>query len=441
VACLQFAGTSQFPFTMFPKRSARRGLGQSIPALGLAILTAIFTPVVRSTPSSNMSSQPEFTSVTVPARIADLEFTYLRPANFNAVDLPNEKPNFDDPTAFYPLHIVMASYGAVLFSVVARPAYDEGSVQDWAEFLARQEKLEIVSMRGGVIGGLPAMIVEALNQTDAGTMRMRTALVEDGGRLINISILAPEAIWASVEPALNLTMTSLRLAEPRGSTTPLTRADAKRVAVKSPGAAQIPSAPVAASLPENMPAPTPPADLALADDAATFDPEHPFNVRMRNSGAGLTPRVLETNAAGKFAVIGAGAIVGTFRLPFGWHVIDDGRRTLVFDSGGKIQINLSLRRDDGNPRGLIQEILAQARQDQPQIDPLVVDFAPDLPGLVLRNYRDGGDLLVQAFILKKVRDDGLALVARVTAAPDDMTRAMNLAEVIIRSLGPVLVNR
>ena len=48
-----------------------------------------------------MSSQPEFTSVTVPARIADLEFTYLRPANFNVVELPNEKPNFDDPTAYH----------------------------------------------------------------------------------------------------------------------------------------------------------------------------------------------------------------------------------------------------------------------------------------------------------------------------------------------------
>ena len=60
---------------------------------------------------------------------------------------------------------------------------------------------------------------------------------------------------------------------------------------------------------------------------------------------------------------------------------------------------------------------------------------------MLRNYRDGDDVLVQAFIVKHVRDDGLAHVARVTAKPDDMTRAMNLAEVILRSLGPVLVSR
>lgn len=77
----------------------------------------------------------------------------------------------------------------------------------------------------------------------------------------------------------------------------------------------------------------------------------------------------------------------------------------------------------------------QARADQPQIDPMLADFAADLPGLVLRDYRDGDDVLVQAFVVKQVRDDGLAHVARVTSAPDDMTRAMNLAEIILRSLG------
>ena len=386
-----------------------------------------------------MSSQPEFTPATVPARIADLEFTYLRPANFQVVELPEEKPNFDDPATFYPLHVLMATYGAVVFSVAARPAFADGSVQDWTEFLLKQEKVQVVSMKPGTFAGMPAIIVEALNPTDAGTMRMRTVLLEDGKRFLNISVLAPDAIWPSVEPTLAMTMSSFRLAEPRGSTTPLTKAEAKKVAAQERAKQTAAPAPQAPAADES--APTPPAELALADDAATFDPEHPFNVRMRNNGAGLTPRVLETNAAEKYAVIGAGAIVGTFRLPFGWHVIDDGKRTLVFDATGKIQISLNLRRDNGDHRGLLEQLMAQARHDQPQIDPLLVDFAPDMPGLVLRNYRDGDDVLVQAFVLKAIRDDGLAHVARVTAAPDDMTRAMNLAEVILRSLGPVLAAR
>jgi len=106
----------------------------------------------------------------------------------------------------------------------------------------------------------------------------------------------------------------------------------------------------------------------------------------------------------------------------------------VFDAGGKIQISLNLRRDDGDARALLAQILAQAREDQPGIDPLLVDFAADLPGLVLRNYRDGDDVLVQGFLVKHLRDDGLAHVARVTAAPDEMSRAMNLVEIILRSL-------
>jgi hypothetical protein len=164
-----------------------------------------------------------------------------------------------------------------------------------------------------------------------------------------------------------------------------------------------------------------------------------MNVRLRNNGAGLTPRVLEVNAAEKYAVIGAGAIVSTFRLPFGWHVIDDGRRTLVFDAAGKIQISLNLRRDDGDTRAMLEQILAQTREEQPEIDPLFVNFTADMPGLVLRNYRDGDDVLVQVFVARTLRDDGLTHVARVTATPDDMSRAMNLAEVILRSLGPALV--
>jgi hypothetical protein len=337
----------------------------------------------------------------------------------------------------------MATYGAVVFSVVARPAYEDGTIEDWAEFLAQQEKIEIVSMKPGTLAGMPVLMIEALNQTDAGPMRMRTALLEDGKRFLNLSVLAPDAIWKSVEPTLQMAMTSFRLAEPRGSTTPLTRAEAKKLAAKSspPKPLDEPAvAPSSEATPDADSKITPPAQLALADDASTLDPEHPMNVRMRDSGAGLTVRTLETNQAEKYAVVGAGAIVGTFRLPFGWHVIDDGRRTLVFDAAGKIQINLNLRRDDGDHRGMLEQIMAQARREQPQIDPLMVDFAPDLPGLVLRNYRDGDDVLVQAFVVRALRDDGLSHVARVTAAPDDMTRAMNLAEIVLRSLGPVLVS-
>jgi hypothetical protein len=388
-----------------------------------------------------MSNEPEFSLVTVPARIADLEFTYLRPANFKVIDLPVETPNFEDPATFYPLQVIIASYGAVLFTVVARPAFEDGTIQDWAEFLAQKESLNEVTMKPGTLAGMPALIVEALNPTEAGVMRMRTALLEDGKRFLNISVMAPDAIWNSVEPTLQLTMSSFRLAEPRGSTTPLTREEARKL---EEGSAALSASRTTENSSSGKPvtadqSATGSADqFAMAEHPETLDPEHPLNARLRDNGAGLTPRVLEVNAAEKYAIVGAGAIVATFKLPFGWHVIDDGRRTLVFDAAGKIQISLNLRRADGNVRGLLDELLTQAREEQPEIGPLMVDFAADLPGLVLRNYRDGDDVLVQAFVVKTLRDDGLVHVARVTAAPEEVSRAMNLTQLILHSLGPVL---
>lgn len=408
----------------------------------LALCAPLSAPfyVVYSTPSpQKIMSSSDFTHVNVPARIADLRFSYLKPADFQVMDLPDEKPDFEKPTSFFPLQVAMASYGVVLFSAGARPAFEDGSVQDWAEFLTRESGLKLVSLRPGIIGGVPVVVVETTQETDSVTMRMCTAFMEDGKRLLNLSVMAPDAIWASVEPMLQSTLSSFRLAEPRGSSTPLMRADLAKSA--SIPAAESP-APVDASATHPVvddsvaaSAPTPSVDLALATDAATLDPEHPMNVRLRDQGAGLTPRVLETNLAGKYAVVGAGAIAACFELPFGWHVIDDGRRTLVFDAGGKIQISLNLRRTDGALHAMLEQLKEEALQEQPQIEAQQLDFAADLPGLVLRNYRDGSDVLVQAFIARQLRPDGLTHVARITSAPDDAARAVNLAEVIIRSMG------
>lgn len=418
----------------------------SLPSYRLSAVRRIFATLVASalvsfaaataapTPPATMSSTPEFSLVQVPARIAHLDFSYLQPANFQVITLPDEQPNFDEPTTFYPLHVSMANYGAVVISFAARPAYSDGTVQDWAEFLMKNEKLKVISMKSSTLAGMPALIVEALNQTDAGEMRMRTVLMEDGSRLLNLSVMAPEQIWLSVEPMLQTSLTSFRLAEPRGTTTVIMRADVKETTAAVVEEAAAKPAPAEAESPAAADQPTPAADLALASDPATFDPEHPTNARLRDKGVGLTPRLLELHSPEKYAVLGAGAIEATLHVPFGWHVIDDGRRTLVFDAAGKIQISLNLRRGQGDAHALLAEILEQAKKDQPQIDPLLVDFAPDLPGLVLRNYRDGDDVLVQTFVVRQLRDDGLAHVARVTAAPDEMSRAMNLTEIILRSL-------
>jgi hypothetical protein len=392
-------------------------------------LSAVFSAIAFSAPSNPMSSSPAI--VDVPARIAGLSFTYLRPADFHAIELPDETPDFEQPEKFFPLQIVMANFGAVLFTVSARPAYGDGSVEDWAHFLARESAMKILSVQPSTLAGMPTIQVEATQEAEVGTMRIRMVLLEDGTRLLNLMIIAPASIWDSVEQTLQLTLSSFRLADKRGATAVLTRAVAEK-ATADALSSQPEIAPAAMAEPSVEPAPL--TELALADDASSLDPENQMNIRLRNAGAGLAPRVLELDLDRKFARIGAGAIATTFRVPLGWHVIDDGRRTLVFDAEGKIQISLNLRRIETSPRDLLEEIKAETIGQQPQIVPLFNEPSSDLPTLILRNYRDGDDVLEQAFVVRQLRDDGLAHVARVTAAPDEMSRAMTLTESIIRSM-------
>lgn len=172
-----------------------------------------------------MSFSPDFTPVDVPARIADLAFSYLRPADFQALALPDQVPDFSEPTRFFPLHLALARRGLVLFSAGARPSFPDGSVQDWAEFISREAKLEVLDVARGAIGGLPAVMLELRQDADGTEMHLRTAFIEDGRRLLNVSVIAPETLWLDLEPTLQWSLSSFRLAEPRGSLVPLMRSD------------------------------------------------------------------------------------------------------------------------------------------------------------------------------------------------------------------------
>ena len=170
---MSFSATS----ISFGRRRVFATLASALFTLGSVVIVRPATP--NPMPSSSASL------VEVPARVAGLAFSYLRPADFNVLDLPEDKPDFERPETFFPLQVVMASYGAVLFTVGARPAYDDGTVEDWAEFLAREAKMEVFSVKPSTLAGLPAITVEATQQSEMGPMRIRMALIEDGTRLLN----------------------------------------------------------------------------------------------------------------------------------------------------------------------------------------------------------------------------------------------------------------
>ena len=132
------------------------------------------------------------------------------------VPLPDDTYDFENPGVFLPLLVAMAPYGAVVFSIAARPAFDDGTVQDWAEFLAAQNNLTVERIREARVNRLPCILVEATMPSDAGLMRSRSVFLEDGRRLFNIGTLAPDAIWSSVQSDFDRLLGAFALDEVHG---------------------------------------------------------------------------------------------------------------------------------------------------------------------------------------------------------------------------------
>lgn len=360
-----------------------------------------------------------------------LSCTCLFPDGWVQVPTPDETYDFDNPGVFLPLLVGMAPYGAVVFTVAARPAFGDGTVQDWAEFLAAQNNLRLETVREARVNRLPCVLVEGTMDAEMGVMRSRSVFLEDGQRLYNIGALAPEAIWASVRADFDRLLGSFAPDEVHGLTTAPLRQMTSEPAIDltALGAAAVD----AGQSHETDDTPAKAADVAIADDAATLDPEHIINVRLRDIGAGLVPRVLDVVEREKYAVVGAAAISSLFQMPFGWHVIDDGRRTLIFDVPGGVQINLNLRSAPDGVYALLASIGDELASTNPQALFLKMELR-GVPCLAIRDLDVDGEQLDQAYLAREAYRSGLALVCRVTATRDDMTRAMNTAEVVLMSM-------
>ena len=385
----------------------------------------------------------------------------LTPDGWANVPIPDEEYDFDNPAVFLPLLVCMAPYGAVVFTVAARPAFDDGTVQDWAEYLAAQNNLVIERIREARVNRMPCILVDATMASEMGPMRSRSIFLEDGRRLFNIGTLAPEAIWPSVEADFDRLLGSFALDDVQGITAAPLRLMTSEPAVDlstpvqtKPATAEPAAAedPVSASTaepsnwlvaddtaPSPNDRPTQPADVALADDASTLDQDHELNARLRDNGVGLVPRVIGIATREKYAAVGASAIEATFHVPFGWHVIDDGKRTLVFDRADGVQINLDLRYTaPGGAEEMMSAVAQSLAEGSPQAQFLTFELM-DMPCLAVRDLRIEGALLDQAYFFRPSHREGLTLVCRVTADRENITRAMNTAEVIIGSLlsGPI----
>jgi hypothetical protein len=164
-------------------------------------------------------------TMTIPARLADLEFEIDAPPGFMEPPLPESDPDFNDPTVTGPLTLLATPVAAAFLAVAARPAYEEGSVLQWLIYLARHYGITTTALTPGEVGGRrhhhPAVIAEGRQVQDGTNLRMVFAALEDGGRLVIIHAMCPEELWPSYGEGLRAAVASFELARPQGPKAPL----------------------------------------------------------------------------------------------------------------------------------------------------------------------------------------------------------------------------
>lgn len=403
-----------------------------------------------------MSDLPSgFSQCDVPARLADLAFHFALPTGWKLADLPPEETDFTAPQAFAALTIAVAPFAAIVFSVGARPAYEDGTLADWLQWLAREQGYDPGEIEQETDLAHRAVGCWAMQVSDGTALRMRLMLLEDGGRLVTVNVLAPEALWASVHDTLRTMLRSFTLTRPQGPRA-LACAVGTQLAESSFKARPVVAVPAASTRPPKPDVevvsyaedpveaveelavqevaddkPSRHADVALANDSRTLRQDDPINQNLLQSGVGFAPRIVTEYPNEKCATVATSSLLASLRVPFGWHALDDSKRTLVHDGKGGVQIDLSRRDRSGMDHdGFLRSLLPGLRQVWPDIDPRRMRVN-GTECLMLLGIVEAGEPLAQVYMLRDAPKDQV-LVARLSCKPEDLTRAGNCAEVLLR---------
>lgn len=182
------------------------------------------------------------------------------------------------------------------------------------------------------------------------------------------------------------------------------------------------------------------ADFARPEGAASLADDNTINANLRDNGIGLVPRVLGIDEAAGAATVGCGAIMAMMQIPLGWHIIDDGRRVLVFDADSQVQINFRLV-DAGveDAALLIEQVLAALAPQAGEAKWITMELA-GMKTLAVRGLPiDAGDqgqvLVDQVFMYKPVPGHPTRFCEiRTTTEIERIEAAMDMVELIQDSM-------
>lgn len=310
-----------------------------------------------------------------------------------------------------------------MLTVAARPGFEDGTLQDWSLYLLSSQEIRPTAFRPAAVGNVPGLAGIGRQEQEGSSFEVRFAFFEDGGRFVYLGLFAPEAISASLETVWKIAIQSFLLERPQGQT----------VAV----------GPVIEVAPVPEPEPAAPAPryftdgelgfYAKSDDLATLDPDHPVNARLRDQGTGFVPNLLDSDLEAKTALLGAGAIQAKIEVALGWYVNDDGKRTLILDPAGKIQISLHVLPKQGRDTAqILDDIQAEAEQSHANLEFKRFD-EQRISALMVRNIMVDNEAIEQVHLLTEWADDSAMLRARVTADAESLRFAVNYACFILKS--------
>lgn len=374
---------------------------------------------------------PTYQTMRRQGALAGLDFAVECPTDWVGVPVPTETVTFDDALTFAPIGVLMAPYAAIVFSVAGRPVYGDGTLAQWLEHVARERGLDPGPIEQQSIGNVQGVGCWGVQIADGTPMRARLVFFADGERLVHIACLAPNELWAGAAATFEHMLATFALASPQGSTIALAPAGT----MLPISTMRVPTAAASAQGPLPMPseAPALAATVALAATMESFEPEHALNARLRDNGAGLVPNVLDHDDQERWATLAPAALRGTLRVPFGWHVIDDGKRTLVFDAAGHTQISMQLLRGLGRTHdAMLAEKVPELQREWPAMQHLRTQVN-GCECLCVRGAIVNGAPIEQAYLLRNA-PDALVLQTRVTSSPEHFSRACDVAEVLLAHL-------
>ncbi|MBX9604508.1 MAG: hypothetical protein K2X35_26140 [Bryobacteraceae bacterium] len=183
------------------------------------------------------------------------------------------------------------------------------------------------------------------------------------------------------------------------------------------------------------------ADFALADNVDTLRREHPFNARLAAQGLGQVPNLAGVDLENLSATMTCAAMAAILTVPMGWHVLDDHQRVLIFDPDQTRQIEMKLVDSEGRTNEeILENIAAQIAGYYPECKWATMDLG-GMPTLAVRGIPLLGDdgqttvYLDQVFLYKaRERSPGWFAEVRVTMAPEDTVKTLDMVELILQSI-------